>query len=170
MFPNSIMFLFCYYFIMMKQGDINSVYYQAAGLWWHGKYRSIVEAVLNLTLNIILGKLLGVTGIILATIISFTCVYFYGSIFVFTDYFKNGQLYRYFLDNVFYLLLTICIGLLTFYLTGVIQNHFNNIVGLVISGLICVIFPNLVFASIFSLSADKKSYVQFVISRIMTGL
>ena len=52
-------------------------------------------------LNLILGKLFGVTGIVLATIISFTCIYFYGSSFVFTKYFKNGKLVKFYLVNLY---------------------------------------------------------------------
>lgn len=161
MFPNSIMFLFCYYFIMMKQGDINSVYYQAAGLWWHGKYRSIVEAVLNLTLNIILGKLLGVTGIILATIISYTCVYFYGSKFVFTEYFKNGKLGSFYIDNLFYLLCTGIVGYGSFgLLKWLVGDRQNSLFVLAISLLTCITLPNLCFGIIYSLRKQNRIYMK----------
>ena len=76
----------CLYFFILKIGDINSTYYQAAGLWWHGRYRSIVESLLNIILNLTLGYYFGVTGIVAATIISIVLVWFYGSGIIFWNY------------------------------------------------------------------------------------
>ena len=33
--PISSVILFCMYFYLLKMGDMQSVYYNAAGLWWH---------------------------------------------------------------------------------------------------------------------------------------
>ena len=64
------MFLFCLYFYCLQMGVIRGVYYDAAGLWWYGKFRAFSEAILNIVLNIVLGKFFGITGIIVATLIS----------------------------------------------------------------------------------------------------
>ena len=167
MFPNHIMFLFCYYFIMLKQGDINSVYYSAAGLWWHGKFRSIIEAVLNLSLNFILGRFFGVTGILLATIISFTCVYFYGSKFTFTEYFKNGMLKKFYLDNLLYLIITFAVGICTYKLLDILELSKHGVVfemGIRIA--VCIILPNALFAFIYGIDRQKRDYLHQLFLRI----
>lgn len=106
MFPDWMVPLFCYYFWMMKQGDINNVYYQAAGLWWYGRWRSIVEAAMNLTLNLVLGYYWGVTGILLATIISFTIISFYASGIVYWRYFQHHRYSQFLLINLAFLVIT----------------------------------------------------------------
>ncbi len=167
MFSNSIMFLFCYYFIMMKQGDINSVYYQAAGLWWHGKLRSVIEAFLNLALNFILGYFFGVTGIILATIISYTCVYFYGSKFVFSEYFKNGKLGKFFIDNIVYLIVTGAVGFGTFKLIEwIMSGQQNSWIVLGVNLAVCIILPNCLFALIYGANKEKRTYIKQVIGML----
>ena len=167
MFPNHIMFLFCYYFFMLKQGDINSAYYQAAGLWWEGKFRSVIEAILNLFLNILLGKYYGVTGVILATIISFTCIYFYGSKFVFTHYFRNGKLGTFYLDNLKYFIVTCVVGYGSFILIRFISKDQNDIFAFTISSIVCAVLPNLAFAILYGLSKQNRIYMKMIMDKVV---
>lgn len=108
------MILLCIYFFILKLGDINSVYYQAAGLWWEGRYRSLIEAALNLALNLSLGYYFGVTGIILATIISMLCVWFYGSGIVFWKYFTGHKAREFYATTLVYVLITACTAFITY--------------------------------------------------------
>jgi len=158
--PDGIMFLFCYLFFMLKQGDINSVYYQAAGLWWQGKWRSVIEAGSNLILNLVLGKLLGLAGILLATIISYTIAYFYGSRFTFTCYFRNKGLSVFYLDNLRYLLVTAMTGFLTIQICRIAGSD-------VVSAVICLIFPNLVFLLIYGSNSTCRGWLKYACDRIL---
>ncbi len=169
MLPNGVMLLFCYLFLLMKQGDINSVYYQAAGLWWFGKIRSIVEAGLNLGLNLILGKFFGIGGIVSATIISFTCVYFYGSKFVFTEYFKNGERLHHYLENLIFFLVIITAGVITSFAGRIIITSFrvkSDLIILMVYAVSCFIFPNLFFLCIYSHNKRYHGYIIDIIKRI----
>lgn len=164
MFSNHIMFLFCYYFIMMKQGDISSVYYQAAGLWWEGKFRSVFEAVINLALNLVLGYFFGVTGILVATIIAWTSVYFYGSTFVFTKYFKNGRLWNYYIDNLTYLLVTLLVSFCTFQLCGILTGGYQNQwIVILLNLLICMFIPNFLFAFIYGTQRKYQIFIKQIV-------
>ena len=69
LFSNSIMFLFAEFFLIEKTENIIGQYFDAAGLWWKGKWKGIIEAATNFILNIILCHWLGVSGVIIATII-----------------------------------------------------------------------------------------------------
>ena len=159
-FPYSIVLLYCYLFFKQKEGDIPSVYYQAAGLWWEGRWRSVIEAVSNLVLNLILGRFLGVAGILLATIISCNIAYFYGAKFVFVCYFRNDGTKRYYLENLVYLSATAIGGGLTL---AVIQwmNLPGGIVRNVVLVLLCLVIPNLVFLGIYSLKSEKRNYIRY---------
>lgn len=162
MFSNGIMLLYCYLFFMLKQGDINSVYYQAAGLWWEGRWRSIIEAFSNLILNFLLGKYFGVIGILMATIISYNIAYFYGSKFTFTCYFKNDKYKVFYLDNLIYLMITAVSGFITYELikilqTAMISNVFKNLTTV----LICIIVPNVIFLVVYSMNKQTKQYILY---------
>lgn len=163
MLPDTVMFLFCYYFLMMKQGDINSIYYQAAGLWWQGKYRSVIEAILNLILNFLLGKFFGIIGILLATIISYTCVYFYGSKFIFTEYFKNGKLGKFIIKNLEYMLVTIITGFLTYEVCNLVTSSMKNQYSrIIVMSCIAVTVTNVMFYLLYSMDKDNKEYIQSI--------
>ena len=93
----------CSYFYVLKAGDIRWVYHEGAGLWWECRYIMIGEAIANVVLNLLLCKIMGVTGVILATVIS---VFITNGILcprlLFKDYFKNDKLYEYWQDHARY--------------------------------------------------------------------
>lgn len=93
MFSDSIMILFAVYFLLQKIGDVQAQYFDAAGLWWNGKWRGIIEAIANLILNIGLGYKFGVIGIVLATILTILFINFpLSTYYTFKYYFKrNGK-------------------------------------------------------------------------------
>ena len=62
------MLLFCLYFYLINMNNIRNQYIDGTGMWNALKWNYILEAFGNLFLNIILGKLFGVTGILCATI------------------------------------------------------------------------------------------------------
>ena len=63
----------------------------------------IGEAVANVVLNILLCKIIGVAGIILATVISvFVTNCILCPRLIFKEYFKNGKLHEYWMDHVWY--------------------------------------------------------------------
>ena len=102
-FSMPIVIGFCFYFYILKSGDIRWVYHEGAGLWWECRYIMIGEAVANVVLNILLCKVMGVAGIILATVISvFTTNCILCPRLIFKEYFKNGKLHEYWIDHLGY--------------------------------------------------------------------
>ena len=72
-------------------------YKDAAGLWKIDKYRPVTEVIVNLCLNLLMDKMLGLEGIVLSTIISMLFVGMPWEIKCFIgDYFKE-DLKRYIL-------------------------------------------------------------------------
>ncbi len=104
--PLSTVILCCIYFYTMKLGDIAAVYRQAAGIWWEDKFRPIVESVVNLAVNIVLVKYIGVDGVLVSTIISIVCINIPWATYVlFKVYFKMSikevffKYIRYFIET-----------------------------------------------------------------------
>lgn len=91
MLSDSVMWLFGIYFILLRIGDVQAQYFDAAGLWWNGKWRGVIEGTVNLILNIVLGKYFGLVGILIATIISIVLVNFpLSTYYTFKYYFNEG--------------------------------------------------------------------------------
>ena len=103
MLDTSVVIGLSLYFFILKSGDIRWVYHEGAGLWYEARFIMIGEAVANIVLNILLCKILGVFGIVLATVISvFVTNMILCPKLLFKLYFQNGKLKEYWMDHVFY--------------------------------------------------------------------
>ena len=144
MFNYITVILFCLYFYALKMGDILSTYSQGAGLWWEGKYRAIVETVLNIFLNYVLGKNFGVNGIIAGTLISLLIVNFgYGSTIIFKYYFKEQRVIEYFKLHFKYFSITAIIAIFTYLICELLPME--GVIYFIIRGIVCIVIPNILY-------------------------
>lgn len=144
MFDFPVVICLCMYFYALQMGNIRSTYTVSAGLWYQGRYRAVAETISNLVLNIVLGKLFGIYGIILGTFISLVIFNFiYGSQILFKYYFKNNKLLEFFKDHALYCMSTLIISGITYYLTSFII--LNGIIELIVKLLICIVVPNILY-------------------------
>lgn len=103
MFGTPVMMAFCVYFYILKSGDIRWVYHEGAGLWYECRFYMIGEAIVNTVLNIVLCKVMGVLGILLATVVTvFTTNCFLCPRVLFKQYFMNGKMKEYLTDHLAY--------------------------------------------------------------------
>lgn len=143
--PMSAVVLFCMYFYLLKLGDVRYLYTSANGLWWEHRYRALTETILNLVLNILLGKIFGVHGIILATMISLlTCSYVWSASILFKNYFSLSRIKQYFAYQGMQTVITIIAALITYWLCNMLGN-LSIIVQLAFRAVICISVPNLIF-------------------------
>lgn len=107
LFSDGIMVVFCVYFFSTHFCRVAHLYRQAAGLWWQDRYRPIVETFVNLGLNILLVKFIGVTGVMFSTIF---CIVFiegtWGTRILFKHYFTEEKQSKYMLKLLWSWLLT----------------------------------------------------------------
>lgn len=66
-----IVILFCIYFYLFVLNKLLCMYKDAAGVWHQDRFRPFLTAGINLVLNIILIRQIGVAGIVLSTILSY---------------------------------------------------------------------------------------------------
>lgn len=156
----------CLYFYLLLQGDLISVYNNAAGLWWFGKTRYILEAVCNLALNIIFGKLLGTFGVILATILTiFIFSTIYGTIVVFRHYFGIDKVKVYFRQLSIYFIAMI----ITVAICYSICNRFpitmrvsTGMIYIVLRAILCLIVYSLIYTLLICKTSEYSGSVEFV--------
>ncbi len=167
--PLSSVVLFCVYFFLLKMGDMQSVYYNAAGLWWNYRKCTVAEAVLNLFLNIILGRLWGLNGIIAGTLISLFLVNFlYAERLVFKYYFKNGKALEFYLQQMKYAITTFGACLITYHICQLVTYaaESTGIKMLFVRTMICLIVPNIFFAVLYYRSKEFQSTYRWIVHKI----
>ncbi len=157
LFPMIDVILICLYFYSLTMGDVRSQYASAAGLFWENRKYVLAESITNIILNYILGKLFGVHGIILATLISILCINFvWGSATLFKYYFKSYSVIKFYIKHLKYFIILIFATIITFFITKNI--HTKLIYKLIIDCVICFIIPNIIFyLSYFSTQEFKDS-------------
>lgn len=93
LFPDIVMILFSVYFLVERSENVISIYYDVCGLWWKGKWKGIIEAIVNILLNILLCRYFGVTGVVVATIITVLFVSIPStSYYLYKYYFKQNYI------------------------------------------------------------------------------
>lgn len=114
-FSTITMVVFSLYFLVEKSENILGNYYDAAGMWWNGRWKGLIEAIANLSLNIILCRLLGVFGVVIATLISmlFVGIPLTGHFMYKCYYHKKAK--SYFVGHYMTLLRFAIIGIATFF-------------------------------------------------------
>lgn len=169
--PLSSVVLFCMYFFLLKMGDMQSVYYNAAGLWWNYRKCTIIEAFLNLVLNFILGRIWGLNGIIAGTLISLFLVNFlYAERLVFKYYFKNGKTLEFYFQQIKYAVVTVIVCSIVYgicsYIVGLWGMEYG-IGGLMIRAIVCLVLSNLIYLLAYSRTEEFRSAYCWIKDKIL---
>ena len=161
------MFLFCAYFYVINMNNIRNQYISGTGIWWKLKISYIVEAVANLILNFILGKYFGITGVLLATIITiFVFNYLQRNTILFKCYFKNSSYIKYLLEQFYYAIFAIVAVVISYSLCE--RTKMNDIWGLIIRGGIALVVSGIILGIGLFLSKRRYATINFI--RQMIGI
>lgn len=156
-----IALLFSIYFYILKMADIRILYSESAGIWWQQRYLSVLEAIFNLVLNWTLIQFMGLEGIIIATLISYFVFNFIGgAVILFRHYFTEGGIAGYFLSHFRYMLITVFVGAVTYYVTSLIST--TLILELIFKGMICMVLPNILYILIYFKTKDFKNGIGLI--------
>lgn len=137
------MTLFCLYFYSISMAYTKNAYLEAQGLFHESRVLYILEAIGNLILNIILCKFLGVTGILIATIVTiFVFNFAGGTIVLFMYYFKRTSK-QFAMHHCIYFIVTVIAGIVTNIVCQ--QVPLDGIVGFGLRFGICILLPNIIY-------------------------
>ena len=143
-FKNLIVFVivFNYYLRGMRQPVLT--FRDSLGLFWFDRYKSLFEAIVNLTVSIVLVQRIGFIGILIGTTVSTLSVCAWVEPFIL---FKHGlflPLSTYFRKTSTYVVVTALAGFFTFFILQLFSFQLM-IVDLFYRLLVCLIIPNAIF-------------------------
>ena len=148
------------YFYVINMNNTRNLYLEGNGLYHECRWWFLLEAIGNLALNFVLGYFLGVTGVILATIITiFVFNFITRTNVVFGHYFKFSPK-GFYLSHVLYFLITVFACAVTFAFCGFVSV--DGVWGLIIRAAICVFVPNVLFLLFYRQLPVFKEAVGFV--------
>ena len=139
------MLIFIYFLLVSLQYLIES-YRSACGLFWKGKKRPIFTVVINLGLSILLGKYMGLNGILIASIVSnVLTVMWYDPVLIYREVLKKSS-FGFFAKYVINFALIVACAVSLEYALSYIPLTIGYFL---LKMLIVVIVPNLIFFLIY---------------------
>lgn len=146
----------------MRKGVIT--FKDAFGLYWQDRYKPIIESIINLVAAIILAIKFGTAGIFIGTTISTITTSFWVEPYVLHKHGLHKKLLPYFRTYGVYSLLVLIAGTISWLVYSIIP--FEGIVGLVLTLLIGLLIPNLVFILALHRTAEFKHFWRIIKDRI----
>ena len=162
LYGTGIMLVVCVYFFTMQFSRIILLYHQAAGLWWHDKYRPVVAAAVNLTINVLLVRYIGVSGVMLSTIF---CTLFiecaWGARTLFRYYFTEEKQSQYMGRLGLSIVLTVVGSAISFFVCRKI--HLDGIPAIAVNAVIATVISNGIYALGSSFLPEFKPSIEFAL-------
>ena len=153
LFKKIIVILIIINFYLVANRKSVSLFREAAGMFNKIKYAMFLGASINILLSVILGKLFGLAGVFLGTIIStLTTYYWYEAKLLFKDKFSVSM--TVFFKNQGISLLYVCVSII---LTSLAVSWISGgtVGGVIIKLCICLVVPNVLY---FLLLRKKPSF------------
>lgn len=161
MLETGIMACMCLYFYTWKIQDVVHVFKEACGYWTKDRFRPLIGALVNLCLNVLTVRYIGLYGVVLSTVFAAVTIdLLWAPKAIFEEYFAKGR-------KVYYLLLLgcvvdlLCMGVPAYLLTSFV-NTGSNVLNFFIKAAICFIVSNAVFV----LKNHKKPEFDALAARI----
>lgn len=151
MLSMSMVVMFCVYFVLYEYNQLFNLYKDAAGLWHEDRFRPLVTALTNLSLNILLVQKIGVYGIIASTVLSMLIVGMPWLLHnLFSTLFHRGVT-GYLKEIAKYAAVTLVSCLMSFLCTGYL--NLSGILGLIVYAAVAVCIPCCCYMVVFRKSA-----------------
>lgn len=155
---------FCIYFYVYEINSLLNVYKDAAGIWHKDRFRPLITALTNLTLNLILVNFIGIYGVILSTVLSTLLVGFPWLIYnLFDEIFKRSPK-EYLLKLLKYTIINVIIAVIVYIFASLIKGY--SIIAIGIKGVICFIVYNLIMYIIFKKSKEMEELKKLILKAL----
>lgn len=135
------------YFFIYEINSLLNVYKDASGMWHKDRFRPLVTAIVNLSLNLILVNFIGIYGVLLSTVLSMLFVGMPWLVHnIFSEIFKCSPK-EYVIKLIFYAVVTFIVTAITYFICNFIKG--DSIIILILKGAICFIISNIEFFIIY---------------------
>lgn len=162
-----IVICLCIYFFVMEINTLLNLYKDAAGMWHEDRFRPLVTALTNLTMNLIMVQFWGLYGITLSTVVSTLIVgmpWLLHNLFMVIFERKNRT--EYVLGLIRYTIIACITAVITYLLCTFIQ--LSAIPTFIVRVIICVVVPNIIFLTVYRKKSEFRESI-ILIDRMTKG-
>lgn len=164
----SAVICFCVYYYVYEINQLLNTYKDAGGIWHKDRFRPLVTALFNLTLNIVMVQFWGIYGVLLSTVLSMLLIGMpWILVNLFSTLFERKSLKEYLKKVMLYAIVSFFSCCLTYFLCN--QIRMGAWTTLIIKQIICLLVPNIVFYVIYrNLQEFKDSLI--LINKMTKGM
>lgn len=141
LFDKTIIILICVNFFTTVSRYMCGTFKECAGIFYQDRYKSLIEAIVNLVSSVIFAKFIGLAGIILGTIISNVFVSLWVEPYVLNKYYMKQSTIKYFFKYTIFVVATVVTALITQFVCNKLPT--GGVTLLVARFAICAILPNI---------------------------
>jgi O-antigen/teichoic acid export membrane protein len=156
-FSDEIVFLIIVNFYLKGMRRTTLIFRDSMGLFWHDRYKSIFESLVNIVVSIILAKKYGIAGVLIGTLMSTLTTCFWIEPYVLYKYGFKSNIMKYFKKYGFYTFGFIIAGVITYIISLLLISQ-NTISSFVLLLCLTIIIPNIMFY-IFFKNTNEFNYI-----------
>jgi len=162
-----------FYFEIMRKTPW--MFCEAAGIYWQGKSKPLVEVAVNLVLSLILLKYMGIAGIFLGTVITILLVDVTVEPYLVFKYVLNGKKRTYYLKYIIYFLITVIAYVVTSLICSFIPGV--GIIPFILKAIVVVILASLILITLTIKTKEFKytfnlaiNYIKPIVDKVKNKL
>ncbi len=161
----SMVVLFATYLVAEIAPRTLMVFKNAGGIWHGDRFRPLIISVSNLCINIILVNIIGIKGVLIATIFTWTCIGSPWLIYNVNHNLLRIEVKKYIMTSAIYVITMIGCAVVSYGLCSLI--HIDNLIAnIIIRGLLCLALPNGMFCLFFLKKTEQQYFVTTALSII----
>ena len=157
----SAVICFCVYYFVYEINQLLNTYKDAAGIWHEDRFRTLVTALSNLIMNLIMVQFWGIYGVLLSTVLS---TLFVGMPWLlhnlFSVLFEPKQLSDYLKSLVQYVIVVLFSCISCYVICQFI--NLNVWINLILRVVVCSIVPNVIYLFVYHKNAEFKQCLQLI--------
>ena len=152
---------FVIYFYVRQFNALFNLYKDASGMWHEDRFRPLAAALTNLILNLILVQFIGIYGILLSTVLAIVCVGMPWLMHnLFTIIFEKKHMWHFIGRLAKYTFVVFISCVVTYFICS--RFSLGVISTILVRGVICLIFPNLIYFFVFRRTKEFQQSLQLV--------
>lgn len=159
--PFSAVICLVIYYYVYEINQLLNMYKDAGGIWHEDRFRPLITAIANLTMNLIMVQFWGIYGVILSTVLSMLLVgmpWLFHNLF--TTMFEKKQLLEYLRKLFYYVAVSLMACVITYLVCSRVDS--GNWMTIIIRGIICCVIPNFIFMMIYHRTTEFKECIKLV--------
>lgn len=158
-FDFTILILICYYFFFLQAKGMVGMFKECVGLFYQDRFKSIIEATINLIVSIVLAKFIGLAGVIIGTIVSTISTCIWVEPYVLNKNYYHKSTWAYLLQLAFRTIITTIAGGITYLVCSFIPN--TGIIMLLVKAVVCVVLSNILLLVAYFWTPEFKDSINW---------